>query len=75
MFTIILITPAWQSQPWYSNEQKKSNSNPQNRRTCDKQDTAIGGLGSFLEKLSAEGLSEQTISRLSDARRKGNQSL
>ena len=65
-----------------SNEYKKSNFDSQSRKpiiesgrpktpSCDKQNTSVSGLGSFREKLSSEGLSEQAISLISDSRRKG----
>ena len=65
-----------------SNEYKKSSFDSQSQKptiesrrpktpSCGKQNTSASGLGSFREKLSSEGLSEQAISLISDSRRKG----
>lgn len=82
--TIILITPAWQAQPLYPKALQMSIHNPVliskrnnlllgpdflpqslvESRTLQ----LPSGLGSFREKLFAEGLSEKAASLISDAR-------
>ena len=82
--TIILITPAWQTQPLYPKALQMSIHNPV--LISKRNNLLLGpdflpqslvesrtlqlpsGLGSFREKLFAEGLSEKAASLISDAR-------
>ena len=60
-----------QSSPTTQNRQSPSRTGERKTSSDKKQDIATSGLGSFREKLLAEGLSEKAVTLISNARRQG----